>query len=88
MTKCNNPLGDALPAVSSLGHARRGTAHQIMTAAATVQTQLLAQGIFMVDAGTIANKVGGYRFTLTYAGEIERFYTLQQVKTWIKYNLA
>lgn len=42
----------------------------------------------MVDAGTIANKIGGYRFTLNHAGEIERFHTLQQVKTWIKYNLA
>jgi hypothetical protein len=59
-----------------------------MTAAATLQAQLIAQGIFMVDAGTIANKIGGYRFTLNHAGEIERFHTLQQVKTWIKYNLA
>ena len=42
----------------------------------------------MVDAGTLANKVGNYRFTINYAGEIERFHTLQQVKNWIKYNLA
>lgn len=59
-----------------------------MTAAATIQAQLLAQGIFMVDAGTLANKVGNYRFTINHAGEIEQFHTLQQVKNWIKYNLG
>jgi len=42
----------------------------------------------MVDAGATATKLGGYRFTLKHAGEIERFYTLQQVKTWALYNLA
>jgi hypothetical protein len=55
--------------------------------ASTLQLQLLAQGAFMVDAGTTATKLGTYRFTVSYAGEIERFYTLQQVKTWAKYNL-
>ncbi len=59
-----------------------------MTAAAQLQLDLMAKGAFMVDAGTIANKLGNYRFTINYAGEIERFYTLQQVKTWAKYNLA
>ena len=56
-------------------------------AAATLQTQLLAQGVFMVDCGTTAAKLGAYRFTIKYAGEIERFYTLAQVKAWVKYNL-
>jgi hypothetical protein len=55
--------------------------------ASTLQTQLLAQGVFMVDGGFTATKLGTYRFTINYAGEIERFYTLAQVKAWVKYNL-
>jgi len=58
-----------------------------MTAASALQIELISKGIFMSDAGTYATKLGNPRFTLKYAGEIERFYTLQQVKTWIKYNL-
>jgi hypothetical protein len=56
--------------------------------ASTLQTQLLAQGVFMVDGGSTATKLGTYRFTINYAGEIKRFYTLAQVKAWVKYNLA
>lgn len=56
--------------------------------ASTLQTQLLAQGVFMADGGSTATKLGTYRFTINYAGEIERFYTLAQVKAWVKYNLA
>jgi hypothetical protein len=57
-----------------------------MTASA-LQIELLAKGAFMVDGGTTATKLGTYRFTVNYAGEMERFYTLQQVKTWALYNL-
>ena len=41
----------------------------------------------MVDGGSTATKLGTYRFTINYAGEIERFYTLAKVKAWVKYNL-
>ena len=58
-----------------------------MTAAAQLQLDLMAKGAFMADAGTTATKLGTYRFTVNYAGEIERFYTLKQVKTWALYNL-
>ena len=55
--------------------------------ASDFQLHLMAKGVFMVDAGTTATKLGNYRFTLNHAGEREQFYTLQQVKTWAKYNL-
>lgn len=56
-----------------------------MTASA-LQLELINKGIFMSDAGTTATKLGNPRFRFTYAGEVFTFYTLQQVKTWIKYN--
>lgn len=52
-----------------------------------VQIALMNVGIFMVDMGKAGLAATGYRFHLRYAGEIERFVTLQQVKTWAKYNL-
>ncbi len=47
----------------------------------------MAVGVFMVDMGNTGLAVTGYRFQLRYAGETERFATLQQVKIWAKYNL-
>lgn len=55
--------------------------------ASDFQLHLMAKGVFMSDAGATAAKLGAYRFTLRHAGETERFHTLQQVKTWAKYNL-
>jgi hypothetical protein len=56
--------------------------------ASDVQLALMAVGVFMVDMGNTGLAVSGYRFQLHCAGEIERFVTLQQVKTWAKYNLG
>lgn len=56
--------------------------------ASDVQAALMAAGVFMVDMGNNGLAVTGYRFQLCYAGEINRFMTLQQVKTWAKYNLG
>jgi hypothetical protein len=55
--------------------------------ASDVQLALMAVGVFMVDMGNTGLAVTGYRFQLRYAGETERFATLQQVKIWAKYNL-
>jgi hypothetical protein len=55
--------------------------------ASAVQLALMGVGVFMVDMGNTGLAVSGYRFQLRYAGEVERFVTLQQVKTWAKYNL-
>jgi hypothetical protein len=56
--------------------------------ASDVQLALMAAGVFMVDMGNAGLAITGYRFQLCYAGEINHFVTLQQVKTWAKYNLG
>jgi hypothetical protein len=55
--------------------------------ASTLQTQPLLKAFSWLTARSTATKLGTYRFTINYAGEIEHFYTLAQVKAWVKYNL-
>jgi hypothetical protein len=53
--------------------------------ASAVQDALISRDIWMVDLGNTS--LTGYRFQFNYAGEVERFVTLAQVKAWAKYNL-
>ena len=48
--------------------------------ASAVQDALISRDIWMVDLGSTS--LTGYRFQFNYAGEVERFVTLAQVKAW------
>lgn len=76
------------PVISSLkGYSKHINRKRHMTASA-LQLNLLSKGVFMVDAGTYATKLGNPRFTISrpgpYGTDRFQFGTLAQVKAWVK----